>query len=61
MLPHFNFAHMTALAVGPDWRKATPEQQKRLTEEFRTLLVRTYASALTALQRPEDRVPAAAR
>ncbi|OQA33208.1 MAG: putative phospholipid-binding protein MlaC precursor [Betaproteobacteria bacterium ADurb.Bin341] len=47
VLPHFNFTHMTALAVGKDWRKASPEQQKKLTEEFKTLLVRTYSNALT--------------
>jgi len=48
VLPHFNFSAMTALALGQNWNKATPEQKKRLTEEFRTLLVRTYASALAA-------------
>lgn len=48
VVPHFNFASMTALAMGQNWNKATPEQKKRLTEEFRTLLVRTYASALAA-------------
>lgn len=48
VLPHFNFARMTALAVGKDWAKATPEQKKRLTKEFETLLVRTYSNALTA-------------
>lgn len=47
VLPHFNFLHMTALAMGKDWRKATPEQKKRLSEEFKTLLVRTYSNALT--------------
>jgi phospholipid transport system substrate-binding protein len=47
VLPHFNFAHMTQLAVGRNWRQATPEQQKTLTEEFRTLLVRTYTAAFT--------------
>lgn len=47
VLPHFNFQHMTALAVGKDWRKATPQQQQQLTAEFRTLLVRTYSNALT--------------
>jgi phospholipid transport system substrate-binding protein len=47
VLPHFNFSRMTALAVGRNWPKATPEQQKALTSEFRTLLVRTYSSALT--------------
>lgn len=45
VLPHFNFAHMTRLAMGKDWRKATPDQQKVLTDEFRTLLVRTYSKA----------------
>jgi phospholipid transport system substrate-binding protein len=39
---------MTALAMGPNWRKATPEQQQALVSEFRTLLVRTYSTALTA-------------
>jgi phospholipid transport system substrate-binding protein len=48
VLPHFNFTSMTALAMGQSWNKASPEQKKRLTEEFRTLLVRTYASALAA-------------
>jgi phospholipid transport system substrate-binding protein len=48
VLPHFNFGSMTALAMGQSWNKATPEQKKRLTEEFKMLLVRTYASALAA-------------
>jgi phospholipid transport system substrate-binding protein len=48
VLPHFNFNAMTALAVGQNWAKATPEQKKRLIDEFKTLLVRTYASALAA-------------
>jgi phospholipid transport system substrate-binding protein len=48
VLPHFNFNAMTALAMGQHWNKATAEQKKRLAEEFRTLLVRTYASALAA-------------
>ena len=48
VLPHFNFGAMTALAMGQNWSKANPEQKKRLTEEFKTLLVRTYASALAA-------------
>lgn len=47
VLPHFNFQRMTALAMGRDWRKASDAQKKRLTEEFRTLLVRTYSNALT--------------
>lgn len=48
VLPHFNFTRMTALAVGKDWNKASPEQKKRLAKEFETLLVRTYSNALTA-------------
>jgi phospholipid transport system substrate-binding protein len=48
VLPHFNFARMTALAMGPNWRKATPEQQKALIEQFQTLLVRTYSTALSS-------------
>jgi phospholipid transport system substrate-binding protein len=48
VLPHFNFTHMTVLAVGLDWRKASPAQQKALTEEFKNLLVRTYSNAFTS-------------
>lgn len=48
VLPHFNFQHMTSLAVGKEWRKASPQQQERLTQEFKTLLVRTYSNSLTA-------------
>ena len=47
VLPHFNFSRMTALAMGRNWPKANAEQQKILTNEFRTLLVRTYSSALS--------------
>ncbi|WP_068636983.1 MlaC/ttg2D family ABC transporter substrate-binding protein [Thauera butanivorans] len=47
VLPHFDFRRMTMLAVGPDWRSASAEQQARLTDAFRTLLVRTYSNALT--------------
>ena len=47
IMPNINFQRMTASAVGPAWRQATPEQQKRLQEEFKILLVRTYAGALT--------------
>ena len=46
ILPNLDFQRMTASAVGPAWRQATPEQQKRLEEEFKILLVRTYAGAL---------------
>ena len=48
VLPYFDFTAMTALALGQNWRKANPEQKARLTEEFKILLVRTYASALAA-------------
>ena len=46
LVPHFDFPRMTALAMGKNWRAATPEQQKRLADEFKTLLVRTYSGAL---------------
>lgn len=46
VMPHVDFLRMTASAVGPGWRQATPEQQKRLQEEFKVLLVRTYSGAL---------------
>lgn len=50
VLPHVNFQRMTAIAVGRPWRSATPEQQRRLLEEFKTLLVRTYSGALTQVK-----------
>lgn len=53
VLPHFDFVHMTRLAVGKDWRKATPEQQKSLVDEFRTLLVRTYSKAFVEYRNQE--------
>ena len=46
LLPNFDFARMTALAMGKNWRAATREQQQRLVDEFRALLVRTYSGAL---------------
>lgn len=46
VLPHFELTRMTQLAMGRNWRAATPEQQKTLTAEFMTLLVRTYSTAL---------------
>ncbi|MCX7671982.1 MAG: ABC transporter substrate-binding protein [Thiobacillaceae bacterium] len=49
VLPHFDFRQMTQLAVGRNWAQASPEQQQRLTDEFRTLLVRTYASSLASV------------
>lgn len=65
ILPHVNFQRMTASAVGRHWRQATPEQRAKLQAEFKTLLVRTYAGALTQVKdqvvelkpmrsRPED-------
>ena len=47
VMPNVNFQRMTASAVGRNWRSATPEQQKRLQDEFKTLLVRTYSGALS--------------
>jgi phospholipid transport system substrate-binding protein len=47
VLPHFDFRHMTQLAMGKSWRDATPEQQQALEKGFRTLLVNTYSTALT--------------
>lgn len=65
VLPYVNFQRMTASAVGRNWRQATPEQQKRLQDEFRTLLIYTYAGAVSQIKdqavefkpvrsRPED-------
>jgi phospholipid transport system substrate-binding protein len=47
LLPNFDFERMSSLAMGRNWSKATPEQQKQLIDQFRTLLVRTYSGALT--------------
>lgn len=47
IMPNVNFQRMTASAVGPAWREATPAQRQRLQEEFKLLLVRTYAGALS--------------
>ena len=49
LMQHVNFRRMTALATGPGWRKATPEQQDRLQEEFKLLLIRTYSGALSQI------------
>ncbi len=65
IMPNLNLQRMTATAVGRSWRQATPEQQKRLQEEFKTLLVYTYAGAAAQIKdqtieykpmrgRPED-------
>jgi phospholipid transport system substrate-binding protein len=47
LVPHFDTLRMTALAMGRNWRGASPEQQKELAEQFKTLLIRTYSNALT--------------
>ena len=49
LMQHVNFRRMTALATGPGWRKATPEQQERLHDEFKLLLIRTYSGALSQI------------
>jgi len=49
IMPHVDFQRMTASAIGPGWRQATPEQQKRLQDEFKILLVRTYSGALSQI------------
>ena len=50
IMPHLNFQRMTASAVGPAWRQATPEQRQRLQDEFKALLVRTYSGAVSQVK-----------
>ncbi len=50
VMPHVNFQRMTASAVGRNWRQATPEQQKRLQDEFKALLIKTYSGALSQVK-----------
>jgi phospholipid transport system substrate-binding protein len=50
ILPHVDFQRMTALAAGRFWREATPEQQKQLTTEFRSLLIYTYSGAISQVR-----------
>jgi phospholipid transport system substrate-binding protein len=50
VMPHVNFQRMTASAVGRFWREATPDQKKRLQDEFKTLLIRTYSGALAQVK-----------
>jgi phospholipid transport system substrate-binding protein len=50
IIPNINFVRMTASAVGRNWRQATPEQQQRLQQEFKTLLIRTYSGALSQVK-----------
>ena len=49
IMPNVNFQRMTASAVGPAWRQATPEQRQRLMDEFRAMLLRTYSGAMSAV------------
>ncbi len=49
ILPHFNFTRMTRLAMGKNWRKAAPQQQREIVDQFRTLLVRTYYKTLSLI------------
>nr|WP_223827321.1 ABC transporter substrate-binding protein [Undibacterium oligocarboniphilum] len=50
ILPYIDFPRMTSLAAGKNWRDATPEQQKQLISEFRTLLVFTYSGAISQIK-----------
>jgi len=56
VMPHVNFERMTALAVGRSWRQATPEQQRQLKAEFRALLLRTYAGAISIVKDQQVRM-----
>ena len=56
VLPHFDFRAMTQLAVGQHWRQASPEQQKRLEDAFRTLLVNTYTASLNVASTGKESV-----
>lgn len=53
ILKDFDFNRMTRLAVGKDWRQATPEQQKQLVYEFRKLLIRTFANAFIGIKKEQ--------
>ncbi len=54
VLPHFDFEVMSQWVLGRSWKQATPEQQRQFTDEFRTLLVRSYAGAL--LEYADDKI-----
>ena len=56
VLPHFDFARMTQLAVGRQWKEATAAQQKALEDGFRALLVNTYAAAISNGVTPADKI-----
>jgi len=57
VLPNFDFELMSRWVLGRAWQQATPDQRRRFTDEFRTLLVRTYAKALLEYANEEVRVP----
>lgn len=57
VLPNFDFELMSRWVLGRAWQQATPEQRRRFAEEFRTLLVRTYAKALLEYSDEDVRVP----
>jgi phospholipid transport system substrate-binding protein len=50
IVPHIDFDRMTALTAGPEWEKATPDQQKKLVDEFRSLIIHTYSGALSNIR-----------
>ena len=56
ILPHVDFEEATRLAVGRSWTQATPEQKKKLVQEFRNMLVRTYSNAISAYQGQQMKV-----
>ena len=56
VMPNVNLQRMVVKSVGPPWRGASPEQQKRLTEEFKTYLINTYSGALTQVKDQTVRV-----
>jgi phospholipid transport system substrate-binding protein len=56
VLPHVDFEEATRLAVGRGWNQASPEQKKKLVQEFRNMLVRTYSSAISAYEGQQMKV-----
>lgn len=50
IVPHTDMRRTTEMSMGPNWKKATPEQQAQVTAEFKTLLIRTYAGALSQVR-----------
>jgi phospholipid transport system substrate-binding protein len=50
ILPYADMRRTTEMAMGPNWKKATPEQQAQLVSEFKSLLIRTYSGALSQLR-----------